>query len=69
MGERRDEHVVLLRSPDGTKQLGIPRRRWENNIRMGVHEVGFGGMDLNNLALNRDRWRAVVKAVMNLRVP
>ena len=69
MGDGRDEHRVLLRKPEGKKQLGIPRRRWENNIRMGVQEVGYGGMDLNNVALNRDRWRAGVNAVMNLRVP
>jgi hypothetical protein len=69
VGERRDEHRVLLRKSEGTKQLGIPRRRWENNIRMGVQGVGCGRMDLNNLALNRDKWRAVVNAVMNLRVP
>jgi len=68
VGDRRDEYRVLLRKPEGKTQLGIPRLRWENNIRMGVQEVGCGVVDLNNLALNMDRWRAVVNAVMNLRV-
>ena len=69
MGDRRDAYRVLVRQPEGRKQLGIPRRRWENNNRMNVQEVGCGGMDLNDLALDTDRWRAVVNAVMNLHVP
>jgi len=59
----------LLRKPEGKKQLGIPRRRWESSIRIDVQEVGCGSMDLNDLALIMDRWRAVVNAVMIHRVP
>jgi hypothetical protein len=55
--------------PEGRRPLGRPRRRWEDNIKMDLREVGWGGMDSINLAEDRDRWRAVVNAVMNLRVP
>jgi hypothetical protein len=51
------------------KVLGRPRRRWEDNIKMDLREVGWEGMDWINLAQDRDRWRALVSAVMNLRVP
>jgi hypothetical protein len=54
--------------PEGTKPLVKPRRRWEINIKMDLQEVGWGGMDWIDLAEDRDRWRAVVNAVMNLRV-
>jgi hypothetical protein len=57
--------IVYLRT-DGS--LGIPRRRWEDNIKMDLQEVGCGGMDWIGLAQDRDRWRALVNAVMNLRV-
>jgi hypothetical protein len=49
--------------------IGRPRRRWEDNIKMDLREVAWGGMDWINLAKDRDRWRALVNAVMNLRVP
>ena len=55
--------------PEGKKPLGKPRRRWEDNIKMDLQEVGRGGMDWIEMAQERDRWRAVVNAVMNLRVP
>ena len=55
--------------PEGKRLLGRPRRRWEDNIKMGLQEVGCGGMDLIELAQDRDRWQALVNAVMNLRVP
>jgi hypothetical protein len=51
------------------KAIGRPRRRWEDNIKMDLREVGWGGMDWISLAQDRDRWRALVNAVMNLRVP
>jgi len=53
----------------GKRPLGRPRRRWEDNIKMGLQEVGYGGMDWIELAQVSDRWRALVNAVMNLRVP
>ena len=55
--------------PEGDRPLGRPRRRWEYNIEMDLQEVGCGGMDCIELAQDRDRWRALVNAVMNLRVP
>ena len=60
---------VLVRKPEGKRPLGRSRRRWEDNIKMDLQEVGFGGMDWIELAQDRDRWRALVNAVMNLRVP
>jgi len=62
-------YVVLMEKPEGNRPLGKPRRRWEDDIKMGFEEVGCGGMDWIELAHDRDRWRAVVNAVMNLRVP
>jgi len=55
--------------PEGKRPLGRPRRRWEDNIRIDFQEVGCGGMDWIELAQDRGRWRALVNAVMNLRVP
>jgi hypothetical protein len=55
--------------PEGRRPLGRPRRGWEDNSKMNFQEVGWGGMDWIDLAQNRNRWRVVVKAVMNLLVP
>jgi hypothetical protein len=55
--------------PEGKRPLGRPRRRWEDNIIMGLREIGWGGTDWIDLAQDRDQWRALVKTVMNLRVP
>ena len=65
---RRGICRVLVAKPEGKRPLGRPRRRWEENIKMDLQEVGCGGMDLIELVQVRDRWRAVVNAVMNLRV-
>jgi hypothetical protein len=69
MGEWRGAYRALVGKPEGRRPLGRPRRRWEDNIKMDLREVGCGGMDWINLAEDRDRWRALVNAVMNLRVP
>jgi hypothetical protein len=69
MGEGRGVYMVLVGKPEGKRQMGRPRRRWEDNIKMDLLEVGCGGMDWIELAQDRDRWRALVNAVMNLRVP
>jgi hypothetical protein len=55
--------------PEGKRSLGRPRRRWENNIKMDLEEVGCGDMDWIDLARDRDRWQALVNMVMNIRVP
>jgi len=68
MGEGRGVHRVLLGKRDGKTPLWRPRRRWEDNIEMDLREVGGGG-DWMKLAQDRDRWRALVNTVMNLRVP
>ena len=67
--ERRGVYRVLVGKPEGKRSLGRPRRRWEDNIKMGLKEVGCVGIDWINLAQDRRRWRALVNAVMNLRVP
>jgi hypothetical protein len=59
---------VLVRKPEGKRPLGRPRRRWKDNINMDLQEVGCGDMDLIELTQDRDRWRTLVNAVMNLRV-
>jgi hypothetical protein len=69
MGERRSAYRALVGKPEERRPLGRPRCRWEDNIKMDLREVGWGCMDWINLAEDRDRWRALVNAVMNLRVP
>jgi len=69
MGEERGVYRVLLGKPEGRRPMGRPRRRWVDNIRMDLREVGCGYMDWIGLAQDRDRLRTLVSAVMNLRVP
>jgi len=69
MGEERGVYRALVGKPERKRLLGRPRRRWVDNIRMGLQEVGCGYMDCIGLAQDRDRWRTLVSAVMNLRVP
>ena len=69
MGEGRGVHRVLVGKPEGKRPLGRPRRRWQDNIKMDLQEVGGDCEDWMELAQDRDRWRALVSTVMNLRVP
>jgi len=69
IGEGRGVYRVLVGKSEGKRSLGRPRRRWENNIKMYLQEVGCGGMDWIELAQDRDRWRAFVNPVMNLQIP
>ena len=69
MGEERGVYRVLVGKPELEGPLGRPRRRWEDNIKMDLQEVGCGGMDWIELAQDRDKWPALANAVMNLRVP
>jgi len=69
MGEGRGVYRVLVGKPEGKRPLGGPRRRWEDNIKMDLQEVGGVGGDWMELAQDRDRWRALVSTVMNPRVP
>jgi len=68
-GEERGVYRVLVGKPEGRRPLGRPTCRWVDNIRMDLQEVGYGYMEWNGLAQDRDRWRTLVSAVMNLRVP
>jgi len=69
VGEGRDMYRVLVGKLGGKRPLGRPMHRWEDNIKMDLQEVGCGSMDCIELADGRDRWRALVKAVMNFWVP
>jgi hypothetical protein len=69
MWEGRGAYRILVGRPEGRRPLGRPRRRWENNIKMDIWEMGWGGMNWIELAQDRDRWRALVNVVMNLQVP
>ena len=69
MGDRRGVYMVLVGKSEGKRPLGRPRHRWEDNINMDLQEVGCGGMDWIEVDQDRDRWQALVNAVMNHRVP
>jgi hypothetical protein len=69
MGEKRNAYRLLVGKPEGKRPLVRPRRRWVDNIGMGLGEVGWGDVDWIGLAQDRDKWRALVNSVMNLRVP
>jgi hypothetical protein len=69
MGEKRHAYRLLVGRPEGKRPLGRPRRRWVDYIRMDLGEVGWGDVDWSGLAQDRNRWRAVVNSVLNLRVP
>jgi hypothetical protein len=69
IGGKRNAYRILVGKPEGKRPLGRPRRRREDNIRMDLREIGWGGMDWIDLAQDRDQWRALVNTVMNLRAP
>jgi hypothetical protein len=69
MGKGKSVYTVLVGKPEGKTPLGRLRRRWEDNIKVDLQEVGCGDMEWIELGQDRDRWRALVKAVMKLRVP
>jgi hypothetical protein len=68
MGEGRNLYRVVVRKPEGKRPLERPRRRWEGGIKMDLGEIGWRSVEWIHLAQDRDRWRAVVNAVMNLRL-
>jgi hypothetical protein len=69
MVEERNAYRMLVGQPEGKRPLGRPRRRWVDNIKMNLREIGWDGMDWIDLAQGRDQWRALVNTVVNLRVP
>jgi hypothetical protein len=69
IGEKRGVYRVLVGKPEGKRPCRRPRLRWEDNIKMGLQEVECGGVDWMELVQDRDRWRALLNAAMNLRVP
>jgi hypothetical protein len=69
MGERIDAYRLLVGKPEGKRPLGRSRRRWVDNIIMDLLEIGWGGVDWIGLAQDRNKWRALMNVVMNLRVP
>jgi hypothetical protein len=69
MGEKRNTYRLLAGKPEEKRPLGRPRRKWVDNIKMDLLEIDWGGVDWIALAQDRDKWRALVNAVMNLQVP
>jgi hypothetical protein len=69
MREKRKACKNLVENPEGKRRLGRPRRRWVDNIKMDLREIGWGGMDWTDMAQDRYKWRSLVNTIMNLRVP
>jgi hypothetical protein len=69
MGEKKNAYRILVGKPEGKRPLERRRRRWEDNIRMDLREIGWGGVDWIDLAQDRDQWRPLMNTVINLRVP
>jgi hypothetical protein len=68
MGEKRNTYRILVGKPEGKRRLERPKCRWDNNIKMDLREIGWGGMDWKDLVQDMDQWRALVNTVLNLRV-
>jgi hypothetical protein len=69
MGEKRNSYRILVGKPEEKRPLGRPRRRWVDNIKIDLREIGWDGVNLIDMAQDRDQWRALVNTVLNLRVP
>jgi hypothetical protein len=69
MGEKRNAYRLLVGKPHGKRPLGRPSSRWVDNSKMDILEIGWGGVDWIDLGQDRDKWRPLMNAVMNLRVP
>jgi hypothetical protein len=69
MGEKRKAYRILVGKPEGKRPLGRPRRRWVDNNKMDLREIGWDGVDWIDMAQDRDQWRALVNTVLNLRAP
>jgi hypothetical protein len=69
MGEKRNAYRTLVGKPEGKRPLGRPRRKWMDNARMDLREIGWDGMEWIDLAQDRDQWRALMNTAMNHRVP
>jgi hypothetical protein len=69
LGEMRSAYKILVGKPEGKRPLGRPKRRWEDNIKMNLRKINFEDVDLIHLAQDRDRWRALVNTLMNLKFP
>jgi hypothetical protein len=69
MGEKRNAYRIFVGTPEGKRPLGSPRRRWVDNVKMDIREIGWDGMDCTDLAQDREQWRALVNTRMNFRVP
>jgi hypothetical protein len=69
MGEKRNAYRIFVGKPERKRTLGRTRRRWVNNIKMDLREIGWYGMDWTDLAQDRDQWSALVNTIMNIRVP
>jgi hypothetical protein len=69
MGETKNAYRILVGKPEGKRPLARPRRRWVDNIKIDLREIGWDGVDWVDLSQDRDQWRALVNTVMNLRVP